>query len=284
MSDILYTPPASGGGGTTINPTNNFIPVRSNATTFIDSLLFGLSDVIKTRYLGNDNGLLVDFGQGAYFLGDFNQTQLGSCVQVDATSGGISLNVDFTTNTFFFNLTNYNKTIQSYFNGYIGLKLNFNNDVYSLGDYNSVSSGTSFLINVANSTIYTQHSGQQEGLFFDFVNDYFQIGDFGTTNNGTYITIDDDNQFIASYTNGNLKGLRLDFLNDQFALGDYNGLSNGNYIIVDNTGTNEVVICANKQLNIKGVAIQVGANYTYALENLQIKAPDGNIYYIPLYN
>ena len=166
----------------------------------------------------------------------------------------------------------------------IGLYLDFANSIFEFGDFSSINSGTSFFIDDASSLMYTKHSGQQEGLFFDFVNDYFLIGDFGSTNNGTYLSIDDDNQFIASYSNGVLKGLRLDFLNDQYALGDYNGLGNGNYITVDNTGVNEVVICANTQLNIKGANIQVSNNYTYSSENLLIKAPDGNIYYIPLYN
>jgi hypothetical protein len=166
----------------------------------------------------------------------------------------------------------------------IGLYLDFSNSIFEFGDFNSINSGTSFFIDDASSLIYTKHSGQQEGLFFDFVNDYFQIGDFGNTNKGTFLNIDDDNQFIASYTNGNSKGLRLDFLNDQFALGDYNALSNGNYVIVDNTGVNEVVICANTQLNIKGSNIQLNSSLNYQNENLKVKAPDGNIYYIPLYN
>lgn len=71
MSDIIYTPPASG-GGTTINPTNNVIPVRSNATTFIDSLLFSNTSNLKSVYSGNDIGLKLDFGNKEYFLGDLS--------------------------------------------------------------------------------------------------------------------------------------------------------------------------------------------------------------------
>jgi hypothetical protein len=103
---------------------------------------------------------------------------------------------------------------------------------YSFGDYNSYNSGTSFYIDVLNSTIYTKHSGQQEGLFFDFVNDYFQIGDFAGTNNGTFLSIDDDNQFIASYGNGNLNGLKLDFANNFFQIGEF-GLNNGTYLEIN---------------------------------------------------
>ena len=60
MSDIIYTPPASGGGGTTINPTDNFIPVRSNATTFIDSVLENGSNYLYSNY-GGFTGLGLDF-------------------------------------------------------------------------------------------------------------------------------------------------------------------------------------------------------------------------------
>jgi hypothetical protein len=260
MSDIIYTPPVSGGGGgTTINPTNNFIPVRSNATTFIDSVLENGSDYLKSIYSTNDIGLKLDFANNLYQLGDYNGSN-ASILVLETYIGGIYQGDD------------------------LGIGLDFGNNLYKLGDFSSVSSGTSFLIDVASSTMYTKHSGQQEGLFFDFVNDYFQIGDFGSTNNGTFLTIDDDNQFIASYSNGNLKGLKLSFSADQYSLGDFNALSNGNYIIVDNTGVNEVVICANNKLNIKGANIQQNALYTYSLENLEIQAPDGNKYYIPLYN
>ena len=56
MSDIIYTPPSS--AGTTINPTNKFIPVRSNATTFIDSCLKQQTATqLVTSFSGNDNGL-----------------------------------------------------------------------------------------------------------------------------------------------------------------------------------------------------------------------------------
>ena len=71
MSDIIYTPPASNGGGTTINPTNNYIPVRDNATTFVDSLIFN----------DNSNNLLQSFinaGQfGFYLNGTTNQYIIG---------------------------------------------------------------------------------------------------------------------------------------------------------------------------------------------------------------
>ena len=264
MSDIIYTPPASGGGGTTINPTNNVIPVRLNATTFVDSNIFNqVGNFLGTYFLGNGAGFYLDYSNGLYQFGDYSIANQGTLLNVDDTNQVI--------------------ITQNQGND-LGIGLDFANDLYSFGDFNSVSSGTSFFINIATSTIYTQHSGQNEGLYLDFVNDYFQIGDFAGTNNGVYLSIDDDNRFIKSYYNGNAIGLNLDFVNEQFNLGDYNGIGNGNYIIVDNTVVEEVIICANKQLNIKGASIQLSSSLSYANENLQVKAPDGNIYYIPLYN
>ena len=53
-SGIIFNGGSTGGGGTTINPTNNFIPVRSNATTFIDSVLENGNDYLKSIYSTND--------------------------------------------------------------------------------------------------------------------------------------------------------------------------------------------------------------------------------------
>jgi len=263
MSDIIYTPPASGGGG--LNPTPSVIPYNNGSSNFSDSnIATDVNNYIGTytnHGIGDTFGWLVDFSNSLIQLGDISGIYQTTLLTIDS------------------NLSQ----IVTYNYGFRGINLDFSVELYSFGDFNSISSGTSFYIDELNSTMYTKHSGQQEGLFFDFVNDYFQIGDFGSTNNGTYLTIDDDNQFIASYTNGNLKGLSLDFLNEQYSLGDYNAISYGNYITINNTGDNEVVICANKQLNIKGSSIQDSNFRTYALQNLKIQAPDGHIYYIPLY-
>lgn len=78
MSEIRYTPPASS-GGTTINPTNYFIPIRVNATTFDDSVLYqqGVNQALKTTFGGSFNGLVVDDANKNYILGSYalgNQT------------------------------------------------------------------------------------------------------------------------------------------------------------------------------------------------------------------
>lgn len=254
MSDIIYTPPASGGSGTTINPTNNFIPVRSNATTFIDSNIE--NDV--GNFLSTVRGLKLDFNQKTYFLGDF-----------DYNDNGTNLNVD-----------DGNQVIKTQNQGNdIGLKLDFANFLYQLGDYN----GSNASILVLPNYIGGIYQGNDLGIGLDFVNRLYKLGDFSNANNWTNLSVDDNIRIIKTSNNGNDVGLNIDFANEQFGLGDYNGITNGNYIIVDNTNTNEVVISANQQLNIKGNNIQDSNLYSYAVENLRIKAPDGNIYYIPLY-
>ena len=89
MSDIIYTPPASGGGGTTINPTNDFIPVRSNATTFVDSFILNdsVGQVLFTTFnLGGDVcGIYIDNLNKLFGLGDFGFTNNGTYLKIDDT-------------------------------------------------------------------------------------------------------------------------------------------------------------------------------------------------------
>jgi hypothetical protein len=233
MSDIIYTPPATGGGGGQ-NPTANYIPLNNGTSSFVDSDLLNFSGELYTNYGGLAIGFDINFAGKVCYLGDYGNEYNNTLLATD-----------------FQNDTIYTQ----YLGSQRGLKLDFVNDLYQFGDYNSYNSGTSFYINVLNSTIYTQHSGQQEGLFFDFVNDYFQIGDFAGTNNGTYITIDDDNLSILSYGQGNPKGLKLDFANEIYYLGDFNNLAN--YTLLQlNDGTKSVFL-GNIQADTSGF------KYTY---------------------
>jgi len=56
-----------------INSTDNFIPVKSNSTTFADSFLQSdtINGILKTNFgLLSDGGFLIDVGNGFYFLND----------------------------------------------------------------------------------------------------------------------------------------------------------------------------------------------------------------------
>lgn len=78
MGGWSNTNTSSSGGGTTINPTDDFIPVRSDATTFLDSFLENTNTdtikVLKTMFGTNNVGFKIDFVNNAYSLID-NNTQ-----------------------------------------------------------------------------------------------------------------------------------------------------------------------------------------------------------------
>jgi hypothetical protein len=297
MSDIIYNPPATGGGGgTTINPTNNYIPVRSNATTFVDSILY--NDFTNYRLFATNNlnqrtGLDLDINNNNFQFGELTANYQGftnliiqqgnteffdiyqgiSLFQIINTlSNGIPTKLVTDVDNQLIKTQNNNNNI--------GLTLDFATDLYSFADFNSVSSGTSFYIDVASSLIYTKHSGQQEGLFFDFVNDYFQIGDFAGTNNGTYLTIDDDNTFIQTYFGGVANGLKLDLHNKTYFFGDFNITNNGTNFIIDDASIK--MTFTTDYLNFVGLPLTNGATPIPASKNLVVTI-NGGQYLIPLY-
>lgn len=181
MSDIIYTPPATGGGGgTTINPTNNVIPVRSNATTFVDSYLINTPFELYTNYGGLAIGLDINFLGKICYLGDYgneyNNTLLATDFQND---------IIFT----------------QYFGNQIGLKLDFAGKIYNLGDFDVVFNGNALIINDANENIYTINQGQQKGLNLDFAGNIYNLGDYQGFISNTYLSIDVSNQTVLLSTN-----------------------------------------------------------------------------------
>jgi hypothetical protein len=178
MSDIIYTPPASS-GGTTINPTNNFIPVRSNATTFVDSLLFSDTDNLKSVYSGNDIGLRLDFVGKNYQLGDFTFANNNSAFYIDDTN-----EVIYT-------------TCQG---GQKGILFDFPNANYFFGDFNGLNNGCYLQINDNNKDIRTYLGNTFIGFVLDLTSYTFAFGDFNGANNSTYLQIKDNNKTIELNT------------------------------------------------------------------------------------
>lgn len=183
MSDIIYTPPASGGGGTTINPTDNFIPVRSNATTFVDSFLENGSDYLKSTYSTNDIGLFLNFANKIFEFGDFNFINSGASFFID----------------------DGNSTIYTQHSSHQwGLYFDFVNNYFQIGDFTVSNNGTYLTIDDANIFIQTYYNGNGMGLRLDFNNIAYFLGDFNVVNNGTYFLIDDSTQkmtFNTQYLN-----------------------------------------------------------------------------------
>jgi hypothetical protein len=284
MSDIIYTPPASSGGGQ--NPTTNYIPLNNGTSNFVDSYIFndktnGLLSFTNDYGLTNF-GLVCDVTNSYYSFGDFiNGGTFSGTQGIANVVGDILASLDSANKQSIFNDGQSQIIKTSNNNNDIGLKLDFATDLYSFADFNSVSSGTSFYIDVASSLMYTKHSGQQEGLFFDFVNDYFQIGDFAGTNNGTYLTIDDDNQLIQTFLGGAQKGIKLNNTLSTYSFGDFNIVNNGTNLLIDDASTK--ITFYTEYLNFVGATLQNGATVVPVGKNLIIVL-NGIQYHIPLYN
>jgi hypothetical protein len=273
MSDIIYTPPASGGGGQ--NPTANYIPLNNGTSSFVDSnIINNKNNYIQTNFMG----LNIDYNNRNFSLGDYDGNYNGTNIFIDDNNKYINFYADPI--TFLIDGLN-NRTQFSYNGNEIGLKLDFANDLYSFADFNSVSSGTSFYIDVASSLMYTKHSGQQEGLFFDFVNDFFQIGDFAGTNNGTHITIHDDNRQIYTAFDGTDLGYKLDFATNVYSFGDFNFYNNNTSIIIDDNSSK--ITFTTNALNFVGASLTDGATVIPVNKNLLVTI-NGTQYHIPLYN
>ena len=199
MSDIIYTPPASG-GGTTINPTNNFIPKRSNATTFIDSVLENGSNYLYSNY-GGFTGLGLDFANFTSYLGDWNNLINGTTLVVNDQTNNI-----------------YTK-----WNGLVtGINLDFAGNNYLIGDnsanYIFINGNNELIDFVVSSIAYAELDGLNNvGFFggtactfrFDANNLKSSIGDYNGNNNSTFILNDDDLKICQLNSNGGI--VRFDY-------------------------------------------------------------------------
>lgn len=284
MSDIIYTPPASGGGGQ--NPTTNYIPLNNGTSNFVDSSIYNDlgGNYLQTEFNSVFGLYLADNGSNSYaFLGDFNYNLNGAYIFVNDTSRLIDINAGDNYNATSLILDDINQIIRTRTAGNdIGLRLDFNNKYFALGDYNVNANGTSLIVDDVQTIIKTMFQGTDIGLNFSFPTRLFSFGDFngyygfqnylqidssnnfaiiqnGNGNlylgdylgiyNNTTLNISDLNKLIKTTSNGNNIGLKLDFPNDLYFLGDYNGTINGTYILNDDN----LKIC---QLNSNGGTVR----------------------------
>jgi hypothetical protein len=202
MSDIIYTPPASIGGGTTINPTNNRIPKRQNATTFIDSVLENGTNYLYSNY-GGYTGLGLDFANFVSYLGDWNNLINGTSFVVnDATQtiytliNGVNngFNLDFNLALYRFGDIGTNSTlIIDGNNQYLQLLIGSNQYFFADNTTQSTKTGSSYTLTTNNTGVYTDQSGTLFGLKADFVNKISAIGDYNLAYNSYFLSIDDTN-------------------------------------------------------------------------------------------
>jgi hypothetical protein len=224
---------AGGGGGTTINPNNNVIPVRLNATTFIDSNIENdANNYLKTSVTptsGDYFGLFIDFGNLISSLGDIN------------FNNGCKLQIN-----------NAQSLISSYYlNNPYGIVLDFNNNDFLLGtfdygfyvvnggasfymgDYGGISTKDYLLIDNTNNFLATYSNNNQIGLKLDFATDLYSFADFNSVSSGTSFYIDVANSQMYTKHSGQQEGLFFDFVNDYFQIGDFASTNNGTYLKID---------------------------------------------------
>lgn len=218
MSDIIYTPPASGGGGgTTINPTNGFLPVRQNATTFIDSCFKIIaSNTLQSVFAGTSKGLELDSFQKLYRLGDYALSTNGTMLVVDENNETISTK-------------NINEPK--------GLLFDYNGAIYKFGDFNGYGNNTALIIADGGENIYTLNNGAVNGINLDFISKNYY---FGALSNGTYLNTDGNNAYAQININSNPL-LSLDALNNVYYLGN----TVNDFQFRMNEGSNEAYISLN---------------------------------------
>lgn len=114
---------------------------------------------------------------------------------------------------------------KSVFNGNnIGLKLDFANDQYTIGNAGATINNSYILLDNANGSFIQEPTN-------------IKIGDGANYGNNTYLLIADNNNEISTYNAGNNIGLKLDFANSDFVLGD---LFNNSYFR-DNINTGQEI-------------------------------------------
>ena len=267
MSDIIYTPPASS-GGTTINPTNNFIPKRSNATTFVDSVLENGSNYLYSNY-GGYTGLGLDFLNFVSYLGDWNNLINGTTLVIN----------DQTSNIF----TKYNASVQ-------GINLDFTNNSYLFGNISNgflnIDANNQYVtINVGGSQYFLLDKLNEIGSFFDYPNGTGL--EFSLINKTFYSIIGNENVLYANYASGFIqlgKGalqLTCDYNTQILRIGDVTGVGNNNELVIDDNA--EVFTFVTESLVFSGTALQDASSGGFANTHLVITL-NGNQYKIKLEN
>ena len=113
MSDIIYTPPASGGGQ---NPTTNRIPLNNGTSSFVDSNILNiLNNYIWTQNVpGQLFGWVVNFISKNVIIGDFDNSNNSTQLLIDDDALQIK---------------------SSFAGNLVGIELNFDSKSYTIGDY-----------------------------------------------------------------------------------------------------------------------------------------------------
>jgi hypothetical protein len=237
-----------GGGSTGINGLNGTTNIGLGGTlsndTSIDCANFDLS-IFNLKILS----LLSTNGTG-FFLVD-NQIYT-----INPSANNYGLLIDFATNVVvlgdptniltLFQINSGNSFISSSNAGQeVGLKLDFANNTYQFGDFNSDSflniNSTYILlfksnagINIQSGLINTKYAGNEIGLYLDFANAIYNFGDYANNLNGTTFVIDDFSNIICTRNSlASNEGIFINMSNHTYYFGDIDITNNGTTLTID---------------------------------------------------
>lgn len=288
--------------GLSINTfTGDFI-LGDTANFFAGNLIQVGASSTFTRFANENKGfyLGLDGPELNYFFGDFGGQDNGSSLLIDDKNRFITTGRKLKTNSpeafgLYVN-TNNGNTILGDVNGIfpnqlkfnleqttgifytstgsssLGLKLDFSNNQYAVGDFDLTNNGSSFIVDVVTSQIFTKYAGKNYGLFLDLSNGISSIGDVGYTLNGITINVDDVNQVVYASQLNIANGLSIDFRNHQFLIGDIAGLFQSTYFGVDDnlntlTGSNVLLTPTASGNSGQHLKIRIG-NTDYVIQLL----------------
>jgi hypothetical protein len=166
LTDLITAIGAPSGSGTA-----NFVSKWSGTNTLTDSLFYSDANVAKTIYGGNDKGIILDFVNNVYLLGNQDNVPNQLYIGVNELILGDAFN---NVNSTKFIVDDSVQIIKTSSQGADkGLLLNFANNQYSLGDYDGAVNGITLLVNDAAQLISffsprVQYTGQDSATIAAF--------------------------------------------------------------------------------------------------------------------
>lgn len=232
LSESEYVIEKRGAGGTT-NDVLTLEATGSNTNTgnplglYVDGGQENLITYYGPSYQGR--GLRLNLGSEVYEIGDFNGTSDGTLIAASSTSRTVVLTAGGNNNATTLDIDDIAQTIRTLNGGdEKGLKLDFANNIFVIGDEN-----LNFLrISNNSNTADIQCSS-------------VSIGDIFALSNQITFTLDNVFNYIASQVGGTDIGLKLDFANNVYLLGRAGNLSDNfakGVQVVDQYPTLQVII------------------------------------------
>jgi hypothetical protein len=207
--------------------------------------ILSIDDNARTIITNNGSGsqgLFMDFVTDDYQFGDINGNTAYLSIGINGSSlfGNDVSSLESTNKQGIIN-NGINQLIYTTndgtYSGDRGFKLNFANNRFQFGDFDTNGNGNFLTIDDIDEQIYTANQGQLKGLLFDFANMQYSFGDYNSINSGTSFYIDVANSTIYTQHSGQQEGLLFDFPTKNYFFGDFNGTNNGTTLQISDTST-----------------------------------------------